>query len=216
MSSLGCSSLLATGPTPVAGLRGQWRFSHRRRHRARWALSFPPCPHATPSWWPLPSFCLARDRGQRVSELTADVPAQLHPQRSHQELSYPGQSRPFIGHVQRRPSWERDQVAVEAMFGAAFGPVAGLDITGWGARSPSPVAKSPTFVPPGMPPELRAYTEADSPARAGEMNPDLHGNPRGVASMMDGGRDLRRDFRLVDALRLSTLPTLGGSCDGTR
>jgi phosphomannomutase len=63
----------------------------------------------------------------------------------------------------------RDRASVEAVFGAAFGKVAGLDSTD-GLRITFDSGEIAHLRPSGNAPELRAYTEADSPQRAAEMN----------------------------------------------
>jgi phosphomannomutase len=63
----------------------------------------------------------------------------------------------------------RDRAAVESVFGPAFGPVADLDVTD-GLRIIFTSGEVAHLRPSGNAPELRAYTEADSPERAAEMN----------------------------------------------
>jgi phosphomannomutase len=63
----------------------------------------------------------------------------------------------------------RDRAAVESVFGPAFGPVADLDVTD-GLRIIFTSGEVAHLRPSGNAPELRAYTEADSPGRAAEMN----------------------------------------------
>ena len=63
----------------------------------------------------------------------------------------------------------RDKAAAQAVFGAAFGPVADLDVTD-GLRITFASGEIAHLRPSGNAPELRAYTEADSPERAEEMN----------------------------------------------
>ena len=63
----------------------------------------------------------------------------------------------------------QNQAAVAAVFGAAFGPVAGLDHTD-GLRISFANGEIAHLRPSGNAPELRAYTEAASPARAAQMN----------------------------------------------
>jgi phosphomannomutase len=55
------------------------------------------------------------------------------------------------------------------VFGTAFGPVAALDATD-GLRITFVNGEIAHLRPSGNAPELRAYTEADSPERAEEMN----------------------------------------------
>jgi phosphomannomutase len=61
-----------------------------------------------------------------------------------------------------------DPGAVEAVLGAAFGPVTAVDTTD-GVRVTFASGEIVHLRPSGNAPELRAYTEADSPSRAGEM-----------------------------------------------
>jgi phosphomannomutase len=62
-----------------------------------------------------------------------------------------------------------DKAAAEAAFGAVFGPVAALDTTD-GVRITFGNGEIAHLRPSGNAPELRAYTEADTPERAQEMN----------------------------------------------
>ncbi len=64
---------------------------------------------------------------------------------------------------------QRDKAAVEAVLGAAFGRVEGLDTTD-GLRVTFASGEIAHLRPSGNAPELRAYTEADSPERAQTMN----------------------------------------------
>lgn len=61
-----------------------------------------------------------------------------------------------------------DKAAVETLLGPAFGPVAGLDLTD-GLRITFVSGEIAHLRPSGNAPELRAYTEADSPERAVAM-----------------------------------------------
>jgi phosphomannomutase len=61
-----------------------------------------------------------------------------------------------------------DNRAVEAVLGPTFGPVAGVDVTD-GVRVTFVNGEIVHLRPSGNAPELRAYTEADSPERAREM-----------------------------------------------
>jgi phosphomannomutase len=63
----------------------------------------------------------------------------------------------------------QDRAAAESVFGPAFGPVADLDVTD-GLRIIFTSGEVAHLRPSGNAPELRAYTEADSPERAAEMN----------------------------------------------
>lgn len=64
---------------------------------------------------------------------------------------------------------DRDRVAAQCLFGGIFGPVADRDDTD-GMRITFTSGEIAHLRPSGNAPELRAYTEADTPERAWEMN----------------------------------------------
>jgi len=63
----------------------------------------------------------------------------------------------------------QDRAAIEALFGADFGSMAGLDDTD-GLRITFDSGEVVHLRPSGNAPELRCYNEADTPQRAAEMN----------------------------------------------
>jgi len=64
---------------------------------------------------------------------------------------------------------ERDRGAIDALFAARFGPLAALDTTD-GLRLTFASGEIAHLRPSGNAPELRAYTEADTPERAQHLN----------------------------------------------
>ncbi len=65
--------------------------------------------------------------------------------------------------------FEQDRTAIEALFGADFGEVAAIDTTD-GLRITFASGEIAHLRPSGNAPELRAYTEADTPERAAAIN----------------------------------------------
>jgi len=65
--------------------------------------------------------------------------------------------------------FDRDRAATESLFGEYFGIVKGFDTTD-GLRITFESDEVVHLRPSGNAPELRCYTEADSPQRAAEMN----------------------------------------------
>lgn len=63
----------------------------------------------------------------------------------------------------------QDKAAIESLFGASFGPVVSTDVTD-GLRITFASGEIAHLRPSGNAPELRAYTEADTPERARDMN----------------------------------------------
>ncbi len=158
--------LLVAGPTPVAGYEANGGFLTADAIE-RDGRVLPALPTRDALIVALAVLCLARDRGQRVSELAGDLPARFtHSDRIKDfptELSQARLAAMTSGEVRR------DRAGVEAVFGAAFGPVAGLDTTD-GLRITFASGEIAHLRPSGNAPELRAYTEADTPERAAEMN----------------------------------------------
>jgi len=109
----------------------------------------------------------ARKQGRPMSSLAGDLP---------QRYTYSDRIKDFPSEVSRArlaalssgdPA--RDRAGVEAEFADRFGPVASLDSTD-GLRITFTSGEIAHLRPSGNAPELRAYTEADSPERAAEMN----------------------------------------------
>jgi phosphomannomutase len=109
----------------------------------------------------------AVEQGKPVSALSADLPRRFT--RSDRLKDFPTEiARARLAEIHRgEPA--RDRAAAQAVFGAAFGPVADLDVTD-GLRITFASGEIAHLRPSGNAPELRAYTEADSPERAEEMN----------------------------------------------
>ncbi|NCA70116.1 MAG: phosphomannomutase [Sphingobacteriia bacterium] len=108
----------------------------------------------------------ACEQGRAVSALAADLPRRFT--QSDRLQGFPSelaQTRLAALHGGDR---EHDMAAVTSIFGAAFGPVADLDVTD-GLRITFASGEIAHLRPSGNAPELRAYTEADSPERAAEM-----------------------------------------------
>ncbi len=106
-------------------------------------------------------------RGRPISALVGELP---------RRFTYSDRLREFPTEISRRRLAElstghaqRDWRAVEALFGAAFGPVSTLDTTD-GLRITFASGAIAHLRPSGNAPELRAYTEAETPGRAAEMN----------------------------------------------
>jgi phosphomannomutase len=107
------------------------------------------------------------ERGMPVSALARDLPARFtHSDRLKDfpiQISQAGIAALVNG------DFTRDKTAVEAVFAAHFGAVAALDMTD-GLRITFVSGEIAHLRPSGNAPELRAYTEADSPERAAAMN----------------------------------------------
>lgn len=110
---------------------------------------------------------LAREQGRPVSRLLADLPARF---------TASGRLKEFPTEISRSrlaalntgdPAMDR--AAVEAVFGRAFGEVAGTDTTD-GLRITFTSGEIVHLRPSGNAPEFRCYNEADSETRAQEMN----------------------------------------------
>ncbi|MFZ0788238.1 MAG: phosphomannomutase, partial [Chromatiaceae bacterium] len=109
----------------------------------------------------------ARRLGKPVSSLAGDLPRRFT--HSDRIKDFP----PEISRVRLAALSSgdpvRDRAAAEAVFAGHFGQVADLDTTD-GLRITFSSGEIAHLRPSGNAPELRAYTEADSPERAAEMN----------------------------------------------
>ena len=106
--------------------------------------------------------CAAAEQGKSVSALGADLPLRFT--HSDRIKDFPTQiSQTHIGAL------AQDTAAIEAAFGEHFGAVESLDLTD-GLRIRFVSGEIVHLRPSGNAPELRAYTEADSPRRAVAMN----------------------------------------------
>jgi phosphomannomutase len=109
----------------------------------------------------------AAEQGKPVSALSGDLPRRFT--WSDRLKDFPTEiARERLDEIHRGDP-ARDKAAAQAVFGAAFGPVADLDVTD-GLRITFGNGEIAHLRPSGNAPELRAYTEADSPERAEEMN----------------------------------------------
>ena len=109
----------------------------------------------------------SRQRGRSVSALLADLPRRFTA--SDRIKDFPTElSRARLAAMSSGDD-TRAREAIEAVFGHVFGPVADIDHTD-GVRVTFASGEIAHLRPSGNAPELRAYTEADSPGRAREMN----------------------------------------------
>jgi phosphomannomutase len=109
----------------------------------------------------------AREQGRPVSGLLADLPQRFTA--SDRIKNFPAELSRARLTAMNSGDASRDRDALEAVFGDAFGPVAGVDHTD-GVRVTFASGEIAHLRPSGNAPELRAYTEAESPERAWEMN----------------------------------------------
>ncbi|MGQ9660003.1 MAG: phosphomannomutase [Thermochromatium sp.] len=108
----------------------------------------------------------AVERDQPVSALAADLPPRFtHSDRLKHFPTEISQARLAALCTDHR---QPNKLAIEAEFGAAFGPVAAIDDTD-GLRLTFENGEILHLRPSGNAPELRAYAEADSPERAEAM-----------------------------------------------
>jgi phosphomannomutase len=162
----GMQELLATGPTPVAGYEANGGFL-TGDDIVREGRVLPALPTRDAVIVVLSVLCLAREHGHRVSELARGLPARYT--HSDRIKDFPTELSQARLATMSTGDPHRDQAAAEAVFGVSFGPVVGLDTTD-GVRITFQSGEIAHLRPSGNAPELRAYTEADSPERAAEMN----------------------------------------------
>jgi len=109
----------------------------------------------------------SKAQGKPVSALAADLPQRFTA--SDRIKNFPSElSRERLS-VMSSGDVSRNKASVAAVFGKVFGPVAEVDHTD-GVRVTFSNGEIAHLRPSGNAPELRAYTEADSPERAWEMN----------------------------------------------
>ena len=109
----------------------------------------------------------AREQGRPLSALADDLPRRFtHSDRIQDFPTEVSQTR-LAALASGDP--QRDRAAAEAAFGEWLGPVAGVDTTD-GVRITFESGEIAHLRPSGNAPELRAYTEAETPERAAEMN----------------------------------------------
>jgi len=110
---------------------------------------------------------LARQQGVTLADLGATLPARYTCSDRIKEFPTELSRQRLAGFTSGDD--EADKQALEAVFGEAFGSVAGTDTTD-GLRVTFSSGEIAHLRPSGNAPELRAYTEADSEQRALEMN----------------------------------------------
>jgi phosphomannomutase len=110
---------------------------------------------------------LASERGQPVSRIVADLPGRFTASGRLKEFPTERARGRLAALNTGDPA--RDKVAIEALFGEAFGEVAGMDTTE-GLRITFTSGEIVHLRPSGNAPEFRCYNEADSEGRALEMN----------------------------------------------
>ena len=109
----------------------------------------------------------AKEQDKPVSALTADLPKRFTA--SDRLQDFPSElSRRRLAAL-ATGEFERDKTALEALLFHRFGPVCAIDTTD-GLRIELESGEILHFRPSGNAPELRVYTEADSPGRALEMS----------------------------------------------
>jgi phosphomannomutase len=109
----------------------------------------------------------AREQGRPVSVLAQGLPRRSTHSDRIQDFPTEISQRRIAALASGDP--ERDRLAVDAVFADWFGPVAALDTTD-GLRITFASGEIAHLRPSGNAPELRAYTEAETPERAAEMS----------------------------------------------
>jgi phosphomannomutase len=162
----GMAQLSADGLTPVAGYEANGGFLLQTPiERAGRTLAALPTRDAV--LVAITILLAAVERGRPVAALAADLPARFT--HSDRIKDFPTQVSAARLAALTSGDPALNQAAVAAVFAPAFGPVAGLDQTD-GLRITFASGEIAHLRPSGNAPELRAYTEADSPARAAQMN----------------------------------------------
>jgi phosphomannomutase len=116
---------------------------------------------------PLAILALAAQQAKTLSQLVATLPQRFTA--SNRVERFPTDlSRAKLAHL-HSGDFTRDKAAIEAVFGADFGRVASLDSTD-GLRITFSSGEIVHLRPSGNAPEFRCYNEADSAARAQQMN----------------------------------------------
>lgn len=110
---------------------------------------------------------MAKRRDLPVSRLTADLPRRFTA--SDRITDFPTELSQARLAALSSGDIERDKEALDGVFAASFGAVAGIDTTD-GLRLTFSSGEIAHLRPSGNAPELRAYTEADTSERAVEMN----------------------------------------------
>jgi len=162
----GMQELVATGLSPVAGYEANGGFL-TADDIVREGRVLPALPTRDAVVVVLATLCLARDRGQPLSELAGELPARYTC--SDRIKDFPTELSQARLAAMTGGDPQSDLGAAEAVFGDHFGAVARLDTTD-GLRITFVSGEIAHLRPSGNAPELRAYTEADTPERAAEMN----------------------------------------------
>jgi phosphomannomutase len=162
----GMQRLSAAGLSPVVGYEANGGFL-LDSPIARDGRTLAPLPTRDALVVALSILAMARGQDRPVSALAEDLPRRFtHSDRIQDFPTEVGQTR--IAALTRGDT-ARDRAAIEAVFGDWFGPVAGIDTTD-GLRITFESGEIAHLRPSGNAPELRAYTEAETPERAAEMN----------------------------------------------
>ena len=109
----------------------------------------------------------ARDKGRPISALAAELPQRFTA--SDRIQNFPTELSQARLAALTSGDFDADKRAIEGVFGERFGAVAAIDTTD-GVRVTFVSGEIAHLRPSGNAPELRAYTEAATPERAGEMN----------------------------------------------
>jgi len=110
---------------------------------------------------------MAQRLGVPISQLTAELPQRFTT--SDRIKDFPTELSQARLAALTTGDTERDMAALEGVFEDLFGKVSGVDNTD-GLRVTFASGEIAHLRPSGNAPELRAYTEADTPERAAEMN----------------------------------------------
>ena len=162
----GMQALSAAGAGPVAGYEANGGFLLQDPIE-RDGRTLPALPTRDALIVAVTILAAAAGRGVPVSRLVGDLPRRFT--HSDRIKSFPTElSRSRLAALDSGDP-QRDRAAVEGIFGGHFGPVAALDRTD-GLRITFASGEIAHLRPSGNAPELRAYTEADDPARAAQMN----------------------------------------------
>jgi len=162
----GMQRLSAAGLTPVVGYEANGGFlldsPVERGGRTLMAL-----PTRDALVVALTILAAAREEGRPVSALAGDLPRRFT--HSDRIQDFPTEISQTRLAALRTGDPQRDRAAVEAAFADWFGPVAEIETTD-GLRITFESGEIAHLRPSGNAPELRAYTEAETPERAAEMN----------------------------------------------
>lgn len=161
----GMESLAESGLEPVAGSEANGGFL-LASCVVRDGRTLPALPTRDALIVALGILATAAGTGRKVSELVRDLPPRFT--FSDRIKSFPTEFS--LTRIQGLSTGDfvADRSALESIFGRHFGQVAGIDTTD-GLRVTFESGEIAHLRPSGNAPELRAYTEADSPQRAREM-----------------------------------------------